>query len=139
MGAAYLSLAYTEGLTIEEAANELTLLATGVYGHTLPDQHGAPIRLAVPWKYGFKSVKSIVTMEFTRQKPVTFWPSLASSHYGFYSIVNPDAPHPNWPQATERFIQNDISPTERIPTLLYNGYGEWVSHLYSPSDLLTLA
>ena len=130
---------YTEGLTIEEAANELTLLATGVYGHTLPDQHGAPIRLVVPWKYGFKSVKSIVTMEFTRQKPVTFWPSLASRDYGFFSIVNPNEPHPRWSQATERFIENDVFPQNRRPTLLYNGYGDYVAHMYSPNDLKFLA
>ena len=128
--------AYTEGLTIEEAANELTLLATGVYGHELPDQHGAPIRLVVPWKYGFKGLKSIVSIEFTESKPLTFWTELAPREYGFNSIVNPEAPHPRWSQAQERFFQVDW---DRRPTLLYNGYGEYVADLYTPADLATLA
>ncbi len=130
--------AYTEGLTIEEAANELTLLATGIYGHELPDQHGAPIRLVVPWKYGFKGIKSIVRIEFTREKPATFWTQAAKTYYGFNSIVNPNVPHPNWSQATERFLEN-ATVGDRRPTLLYNGYGDYVAHLYSASDLELLA
>ena len=128
--------AYTEGLTIEEAANELTLLATGIYGHELPDQHGAPIRLVVPWKYGFKGIKSIVSMEFTEQKPATFWNQLQASEYGFFAIVNPDAPHRRWSQAQERFFTEEWT---RRDTLLFNGYGEYVAALYSESDLRALA
>ena len=131
--------AYTEGLTIAEAANELTMLATGVYGHELPDQHGAPIRLVVPWKYGFKGIKSIVRIEFTEQQPLTFWPELQSAEYGFYSIVNPEAPHRRWSQAQERFIQSSASSPAVRPTLLFNGYGEYVADLYTPGDLQTLA
>ena len=128
--------AYTEALTIEEAANELTLLATGIYGHELPDQHGAPIRLVVPWKYGFKGIKSIVRMEFTEERPVTFWNQLEPSEYGFFSNVNPDAPHPRWSQAEERFFKKEWT---RRPTLLYNGYGDYVAHLYTANDLGALA
>ncbi len=130
---------YTEGLTIEEAANELTLLATGIYGHELPKQHGVPIRLVVPWKYGFKGIKSIVRMEFTEEKPLTFWPLSNRTEYGFNAIVNPDAPHPRWSQAEESFIQDSLSSASFRPTLLYNGYGEYVAHLYSASDLKALA
>jgi len=128
--------AYTEALTIEEAANELTLLATGIYGHQLPDQHGAPVRLVVPWNYGFKGIKSIVRMEFTEEKPTTFWNALEPLEYGFYSNVNPDAPHRRWSQADERFYTNDWA---RRPTLLFNGYGDYVAHLCSPSQLEALA
>ena len=107
---------------------ELTLLATGIYGHDLPDQHGAPIRLVVPWKYGFKGVKSITRIEFTEEKPATFWTELEPTLYGFNSIVNPNVPHLRWSQAEERFFKKDWT---RRPTLLYNGYGDYVSHLYS--------
>ncbi|MFQ5428531.1 MAG: protein-methionine-sulfoxide reductase catalytic subunit MsrP [Thermodesulfobacteriota bacterium] len=117
---------YTEGLTIEEAGNELTLLATGIYGHKLPGQHGAPIRLVTPWKYGFKSIKSIVSIEFAAKKPATFWNTLEPSEYGFTSNVDPEVPHPRWSQATERMLGTE----ERRKTLKYNGYGEFVAGLY---------
>jgi sulfoxide reductase catalytic subunit YedY len=116
---------YYEGLTIEEARNELTFLATGIYGHGLPAQHGAPIRLALPWKYGFKSIKSIVKIELVERRPTTFW-SDASSEYDFWANVNPNVPHPRWSQASERLIDTG----ERIPTRIFNGYHEQVAHLY---------
>jgi len=117
---------YYEGLTVGEAMNELTLLATGIYGHALPKQHGAAVRVIVPWKYGYKSIKSIVKIEFVERRPHTFWNDLTPSEYGFTSNVNPRKPHPRWSQATER----DINTGERIPTLPYNGYGEFVASLY---------
>ncbi|RMD92038.1 MAG: protein-methionine-sulfoxide reductase catalytic subunit MsrP [Calditrichaeota bacterium] len=117
---------YFEGLTIEEAANDLTLLVFGIYGHALPNQHGAPLRLIVPWKYGFKSIKSMVRIEFVSKRPPTFWNTIAPNEYDFWSNVNPRVPHPRWSQATERVIGTG----ERIPTLPYNGYGEYVAHLY---------
>ncbi len=119
--------AYTEGLTMAEAANELTLLATGIYGHPLPEQHGAPIRLVVPWKYGYKSIKSIVRIEFTRTQPRTFWNTLSPGEYGFESNVNPEVPHPRWSQAKETMIGTQ----EVRDTLLYNGYQDYVAHLYA--------
>jgi sulfoxide reductase catalytic subunit YedY len=118
---------YTEGLTMAEAMNDLTLLATGVYGHPLPKQHGAPLRLVVPWKYGFKSIKSIVKVEFTADRPKTFWNSSRPHEYGLTANVDPGVPHPRWSQAVERLIGTD----EQRPTLLYNGYGEWVAGLYT--------
>ncbi len=118
---------YCEGLTLREATNELTFLATGLYGHPLLKQHGAPIRLVVPWKYGYKSAKSIVRIELTRDQPATFWNTVAPHEYGFESNVNPDVPHPRWSQKTERMLGTG----EVRPTLLYNGYGEWVADLYS--------
>ncbi len=117
---------YYEGLTLEEATNELTLLVTGIYGKPAPAQHGAPIRLVVPWKYGYKSIKSIVRIEFVAEQPQTFWNDLAPTEYDFLSNVDPGVPHPRWSQATERMLGTD----ERRPTLLYNGYGEWVAGLY---------
>jgi sulfoxide reductase catalytic subunit YedY len=117
---------YAEGLTMAEAMNELTLLATGIYGHPLPKQHGAPLRLVVPWKYGFKSIKSIVKIEFTDEQPRTFWNSNRPHEYGFIANVDPAVPHPRWSQATERLIDTG----ERRATLPYNGYGEWVTKLY---------
>lgn len=117
---------YFEGLTVEEAMNELTLLVTGIYGHVLPKQHGAPIRLIVPWKYGFKSIKSIVSIEFTNRKPRTFWNTLAPREYDFWANVNPTVPHPRWSQATERMIGTG----ERRPTDMFNGYQSYVTHLY---------
>ncbi|NIR52790.1 protein-methionine-sulfoxide reductase catalytic subunit MsrP [candidate division KSB1 bacterium] len=117
---------YYEGLTMDEATNELTLMVTGIYGHALPNQHGAPVRLITPWKYGYKSIKSIVKIEFVSEQPPTFWNDLAPNEYGFFSNVNPNVPHPRWSQATERIIDTD----ERVPTLLYNGYEEYVAHLY---------
>jgi sulfoxide reductase catalytic subunit YedY len=117
---------YVEGLTIAEATNELAFLATGAYGHTMAKQHGAPLRLAVPWKYGFKSIKSIVRFSFTDKQPKSFWEALQASEYGFWANVNPEVPHPRWSQATERVLGSD----ERIPTKLFNGYGEYVAGLY---------
>lgn len=117
---------YFEGLRIEEAMNELTLLVVGIYGHVLPKQHGAPLRLIVPWKYGFKSIKSIVSIEFTNRKPRTFWNTLAPREYDFEANVNPNVPHPRWSQASERLIGTG----ERRKTDLYNGYGEYVADLY---------
>ena len=117
---------YYEGLTLAEAMNDLTILTVGIYGHILPPQHGAPIRLIVPWKYGFKSIKSIVSIELTNQKPRTFWNTLAPREYGFEANVNPNVPHPRWSQANERMIGTG----ERLPTMIYNGYGSSVAHLY---------
>ena len=118
---------YVEGLTMAEAANDLTFIATGAYGHPLAKQHGAPLRLAVPWKYGFKSIKSIVKFTFTDQRPKGMWEVLQSSEYGFWANVNPAVPHPRWSQATEEVIGTG----ERRPTLLFNGYGDTVSNLYA--------
>jgi sulfoxide reductase catalytic subunit YedY len=109
-----------------EAANELAFLVTGAYGHALAKQHGAPLRLAVPWKYGFKSAKSIVRFSFVDKRPVGMWENLQSSEYGFWANVNPAVPHPRWSQASEEVIGTG----ERRPTLLYNGYGEYVTDLY---------
>lgn len=117
---------YEEGLTMEEASNELTLLATGIYGHELPRQHGAPIRLIVPWKYGFKSVKSIVRIEFVERRPRTFWNTLVPQEYDFWANVDPKVPHPRWSQETERIIGTQT----RLPTMKFNGYGEYVAGLY---------
>ncbi len=117
---------YYEGLTLAEAMNDLTLLTVGIYGHVLPPQHGAPIRLIVPWKYGFKSIKSVVSIELTDKKPRTFWNTLAPREYDFEANVNPNVPHPRWSQASERMIGTG----ERLPTMLYNGYGNAVAHLY---------
>jgi sulfoxide reductase catalytic subunit YedY len=117
---------YVEGLTMEEARNELTFLATGMYGKPMPKQNGAPLRLAVPWKYGFKSVKSIVKFTFTDKRPKTFWEGLQASEYGFWANVNPEVAHPRWSQANERVLGSE----DRVPTLLYNGYGAFVADLY---------
>ncbi|MBI1911364.1 MAG: protein-methionine-sulfoxide reductase catalytic subunit MsrP [Deltaproteobacteria bacterium] len=117
---------YNEGLSMAEATNELAFLATGIYGHELPKQHGAPIRLVVPWKYGFKSIKSIVKIEFTDKQPATFWNTVVPNEYDFLANVNPDVPHPRWSQATERIIDTD----ERVPTIKYNGYGKYVAGIY---------
>jgi len=121
---------YTEGLTIAEARNELAFLVTGMYGHPVPKQDGAPLRLALPWKYGFKSVKSIVRFSFTEKRPKTFWETVQGNEYGFWANVNPDVPHPRWSQATERVLGVD----GRRPTIKWNGYGEFVAHLYDGLD-----
>jgi sulfoxide reductase catalytic subunit YedY len=118
---------YTEGLTMQEAMNELTFLSVGMYGKTIPPQDGAPIRLTVPWKYGFKSAKSIVKVEFTDQRPVSFWQQLQDSEYGFWANVNPDVPHPRWSQAEERLLGSG----ETVPTKIWNGYGEFVAGMYT--------
>ncbi|MFQ5673998.1 MAG: protein-methionine-sulfoxide reductase catalytic subunit MsrP [Nitrospinales bacterium] len=118
---------YTEGLTMPEAMNELSFLAVGIYGHPLPKQHGAPIRLAVPWKYGYKSIKSIVEIELTDYRPNTFWTTAQGMEYDFMANVNPRVPHPRWSQAREKMIG-----TGRIlPTRIYNGYGQYVAGLYT--------
>ena len=117
---------YYEALTMAEATNQLAFLVTGIYGHPLPKQHGSPIRLATPWKYGFKSIKSIVLFEFTEERPKNFWNVVAPKEYGFYANVNPKIPHPRWSQATERLI----GVKGKVPTQLFNGYGEYVAHLY---------
>jgi len=117
---------YVEGLTMEEAANDLAFIVTGAYGKPLAKQNGAPLRLATPWKYGFKSVKSIVKFTFTDKRPDTFWEHLQASEYGFWANVNPDVPHPRWSQASERVLGTD----EHRPTLIWNGYGELVASMY---------
>lgn len=121
---------YVEGLRLDEARHELAFLVTGLYGKPVPKQNGAPLRLAVPWKYGFKSIKSIVRFTFTDEQPVSFWEDLQSREYGFYANVNPEVAHPRWSQAKERLIGTD----EMVPTQLYNGYGEQVAHLYTGMD-----
>jgi len=117
---------YTEGLTMAEATNELTFMVTGIYGKPLRKQFGAPLRLAVPWKYGFKSVKSIVRFEFTDKRPTTFWEQIQAAEYGFWANVNPEVSHPRWSQASERVLGTN----NRVPTLKFNGYGEQVAHIY---------
>ena len=117
---------YVEGLTIQEATNDLAFMVTGMYGHPVPKQDGAPLRLATPWKYGFKSVKSIVRFDFTDKQPVGMWQSLQASEYGFWANVNPKVPHPRWSQANEELLGTH----ERRPTQIYNGYGEYVAYLY---------
>ena len=121
---------YVEGLTMAEATNDLAFLATGAYGHPMAKQHGAPLRLAVPWKYGFKSIKSIVRFSFTEVRPKGMWEALQASEYGFWANVNPEVPHPRWSQATEEVIGTG----ERRPTLLFNGYGEFVADIYKSLD-----
>lgn len=122
---------YTEGLTMEEATNEMAFMVTGLYGKPVPKQNGAPLRLATPWKYGFKSIKSIVRFTFTDEKPKTFWESLQDKEYGFWANVNPAVSHPRWSQASE--WQLGGSQNDRVPTRLYNGYEEFVAHMY-PKD-----
>ncbi|MCH2395412.1 protein-methionine-sulfoxide reductase catalytic subunit MsrP [Oceanibaculum sp.] len=117
---------YVEGLTMAEATNELTLMATGIYGQPIPAQNGAPIRLITPWKYGFKQLKSIVRFTFTDERPKGFWEEIQGREYGFWANVNPEVPHPRWSQATERLL----GPDTRVPTLLYNGYADFVADMY---------
>jgi methionine sulfoxide reductase catalytic subunit len=122
---------YVEGLRMDEAMHPLTILAVGLYGEVLPNQNGAPLRLVVPWKYGFKSIKSIVKIRFVEQQPVCSWELAAPHEYGFYSNVNPDVPHPRWSQARER----RIGEFSKRKTLIFNGYGDQVAHLYTGMDL----
>jgi sulfoxide reductase catalytic subunit YedY len=122
---------YQEGLRLDEAMHDLTLLATGLYGEPMPAQNGAPIRLVVPWKYGFKSIKSVVKIELVAEQPSTLWSSAAPDEYGFYANVNPHVDHPRWSQATER----RIGELSRRETLMFNGYAEEVAHLYDGMDL----
>ncbi|WP_421858924.1 protein-methionine-sulfoxide reductase catalytic subunit MsrP [Oricola sp.] len=125
---------YVEGLRLDEAMHPLTILGVGVYGETMPNQNGAPVRLVVPWKYGFKSIKSIVSIKFTEEQPPTSWNLLIPNEYGFYSNVNPTVDHPRWSQATERRIGGGLF-SKRIDTLMFNGYGEQVASLYEGMDL----
>jgi methionine sulfoxide reductase catalytic subunit len=118
---------YVEGLTMAEATNELAFLVTGAYGKPVAKSMGAPLRLAVPWKYGFKSIKSIVRFSFTDQRPKGFWEALQESEYGFWANVNPQVSHPRWSQASERILGTD----EQRPTLMFNGYGDYVAHMYN--------
>jgi sulfoxide reductase catalytic subunit YedY len=122
---------YQEGLRLDEAMNELAILATGLYGLPMPNQNGAPIRLVVPWKYGFKSIKAIAKIELVSEKPSTLWSEASPREYGFYSNVNPDRPHPRWSQTTER----RIGELKRRPTLMFNGYAEQVAEIYKDMDL----
>lgn len=128
----FLPFPYTEGLRIEEMANDLAFFAVGVYGHTLPKQHGAPLRAVLPWKYGFKGAKSIVKIEFVATQPATFWNTISPGEYKFESNVDPAVSHPRWSQAKERVVGEgaDFQWTE-MPTLKYNGYGEFVASLYA--------
>jgi sulfoxide reductase catalytic subunit YedY len=125
---------YREGLTIAEATHPLTILAVGLYGKALPNANGAPIRLVMPWKYGFKGIKGIVSMRFVETRPATSWEMAAPNEYGFYANVNPDVDHPRWSQARERRIGAGIF-AQKQPTLMFNGYGEHVAHLYEGVDL----
>ena len=125
---------YTEGLTIDEARNELAFIATGLYGKPLRNQNGAPIRLVVPWKYGFKSAKSLTKIEFTAGQPKTLWNEMAPGEYGFYANVNPHVDHPRWSQASERVIGGGFFSGKQ-PTLMFNGYEKQVAHLYTGMDL----
>lgn len=131
MSAPWYEWPYTEGLRLDEAMNDLALLATGLYGEDLLMQNGAPIRLVVPWKYGFKSVKSIVKIDLVAEQPTSLWMAAAPNEYGFYANVNPDVPHPRWSQATER----RIGELGRRPTLKFNGYEEQVAYLYEGMNL----
>lgn len=126
---------YVEGLRMDEAMNPLTLMAVGLYGKVLPNQNGAPIRLVVPWKYGFKSIKSIVKIKFIESPLKTSWEKAGPSEYGFYSNVNPGVDHPRWSQKTERRLPNSLFSTNRIETRMFNGYQEEVAHLYKGMDL----
>ena len=126
---------YVEGLRLDEAMHPLTILAVGLYGETLPNQNGAPIRLVVPWKYGFKGIKSIVRISLVEKQPETSWNKQAPNEYGFYANVNPNVDHPRWSQATERRIGEGGLFVKRRPTLMFNGYAEQVAGLYSGMDL----
>ena len=133
----YLEWPYREGLRLDEALNPLTILATGLYNKRLPNQNGAPVRLVVPWKYGFKSIKSIVRITLMKEQPQTSWSTANPREYGFYSNVNPNVDHPRWSQATERRISTSFV-AKRQPTLLFNGYEKEVSDLYQGMDLAKL-
>jgi sulfoxide reductase catalytic subunit YedY len=122
---------YVEGLRIDEAMHPLTIFVVGLYGEILPNQNGAPIRLMVPWKYGFKSIKSIVKIRFVEKQPVSSWTRAAAREYGFYANVNPEVDHPRWSQAKERRIGDFF----KRPTLMFNGYADQVASLYSGMDL----
>ena len=121
---------YQEGLTLAEARHPLAFMASGIYGKPMPAQNGAPLRLVLPWKYGFKSIKSIVAIEFLAERPTTFWETIAANEYGFWANINPEVPHPRWSQAEEEILGTD----EKVPTRLYNGYEEQVAGLYADMD-----
>jgi methionine sulfoxide reductase catalytic subunit len=125
---------YREGLTIAEAMHPLAFVAVGLYGKVMPNQNGAPIRTVIPWKYGFKSCKSIVRIHFTDRQPQTSWNMAAPQEYGFYSNVNPEVDHPRWSQATEKRLGGGLFAA-RIPTQMFNGYGDQVASLYTGLDL----
>jgi sulfoxide reductase catalytic subunit YedY len=135
---AVLDWPYVEGLRLDEAMHPLTLLGFGLYGEVLPNQNGAPLRLVVPWKYGFKSAKSIVRIRFVEKAPMTAWVKAAAREYGFYSNVNPNVDHPRWSQATERRIGEDGLFIKKRPTLMFNGYEAQVGSLYAGMDLKKL-
>jgi sulfoxide reductase catalytic subunit YedY len=135
VGSRVLEWPYVEGLRLDEAMHPLTLLAFGMYGEVLPNQNGAPVRLVVPWKYGFKSGKSLVRIRFTDREPKTAWNKAAANEYGFYSNVNPEVDHPRWSQATERRIGEDGLFAKKRKTLMFNGYGSQVGQLYAGMDL----
>ena len=126
---------YVEGLRLDEAMHPLTIMATGIYGKPIPNQNGAPIRLVVPWKYGYKSIKSIVRITLTDSEPPTAWNKYAPNEYGFYSNVNPNRPHPRWSQATEKRIGAGLL-ARRQPTLMFNGYEDQVASMYEGMDLI---
>jgi sulfoxide reductase catalytic subunit YedY len=126
---------YVEGLRIDEAMHPLTLMAVGLYGRALPNQNGAPLRLVVPWKYGFKSIKSIVKIRFLEKQPETTWQQLAPSEYGFYANVNPGVDHPRWSQKSERRLPSSLFAPNRIPTSMFNGYEDQVASLYKGMEL----
>jgi sulfoxide reductase catalytic subunit YedY len=125
---------YVEGLRLDEALHPLTIMATGIYGRDIPNQNGAPLRLVVPWKYGFKSIKSIVKITLTDKEPPTSWNIANPREYGFYSNVNPEVDHPRWSQASERPLGGGLF-ARRIPTLMFNGYAEEVGDLYKGMNL----
>jgi sulfoxide reductase catalytic subunit YedY len=125
---------YREGLRMDEAMHPLTILATGLYGEILPNQNGAPLRLVVPWKYGFKSIKSIVRISFTPEQPPATWNAMQPDEYGFYANVNPDVDHPRWSQKSHRMI-GDSFFAKKQPTLMFNGYADQVASLYAGMDL----
>ena len=135
VGSAVLDWPYAEGLRMDEAMHPLTLLTFGMYGEVLPNQNGAPVRLVVPWKYGFKSAKSIVKIRFTEKQPATAWNKAARQEYGFYSNVNPNVDHPRWSQATERRIGEDGLFAKKRKTLMFNGYEAQVGQLYAGMDV----
>ncbi len=138
VGSRVLEWPYVEGLRMDEAMHPLTLLSFGMYGEVMPNQSGAPLRLVVPWKYGFKSGKSIVKIRFTEKQPATAWNKAAASEYGFYSNVNPEVDHPRWSQATERRIGEDGLLAKKRKTLMFNGYEQQVGQLYAGMDLRKL-
>ena len=138
VGSRVLDWPYVEALRLDEALHPLTLLAFGMYGEILPNQSGAPVRLVVPWKYGFKSSKSIVKIRFTDKQPATAWNKAAANEYGFYSNVNPNVDHPRWSQASERRIGEDGLLARKRKTLMFNGYEAQVGQLYAGMDLKKL-